>query len=171
MPTALADKTCTPCRGGVSPLTPAECACYLVEVPDWQLHNDGRTVARRFSFPDYRTALAFANAVSAPAEETWHHPELVLGWGFCEVSLTDTKNRRPARVRFRERGPYRCANFKYSRFQLATAVAPAKMDSRKCKGVDTKSVASIQSNRVAALKHNAIRAPSSAHNLQNRRYA
>ena len=91
MPTALADKTCTPCRGGVSPLTPAECACYLVEVPDWQLHNDGRTAARRFSFPDYRTALAFANAVSALAEETWHHPELVLGWGFCEVSLTTRK--------------------------------------------------------------------------------
>jgi tRNA(adenine34) deaminase len=32
-------------------------------------------------------------------------------------------------------------------------------------------VASIQSSKVAALKHNAIRAPSSAHNLRNRRYA
>ena len=64
---------------------------YLVEVPDWELRNEGRTVARRFRFPDYRTALAFTNAVSALAEETWHHPELVLGWSFCEVSLTTRK--------------------------------------------------------------------------------
>jgi pterin-4a-carbinolamine dehydratase len=34
-------------------------------------------VARRFRFPNYRTALAFANGVSVLAEETWHHPELV----------------------------------------------------------------------------------------------
>ncbi len=72
-------------------LTPSECVSYLAELPDWELHNDSRTVARRFRFPDYRTALAFANAVSALAEETWHHPELVLGWGFCEVSLTTRK--------------------------------------------------------------------------------
>jgi 4a-hydroxytetrahydrobiopterin dehydratase len=88
---ALAERPCTPCRGGVSPLTPSECASYLAEVPDWELRNEGRNVARRFRFPDYRTALAFTNAVSALAEETWHHPELVLGWGYCEVSLTTRK--------------------------------------------------------------------------------
>jgi 4a-hydroxytetrahydrobiopterin dehydratase len=88
---ALAERPCTPCRGGVSPLTPSECVSYLAEVPDWELRNEGRIVARRFRFPDYRTALAFTNAVSALAEETWHHPELVLGWGYCEVSLTTRK--------------------------------------------------------------------------------
>jgi 4a-hydroxytetrahydrobiopterin dehydratase len=88
---ALAERPCTPCRGGVSPLTPSECASYLAEVPDWELRNEGRIVARRFRFPDYRTALAFTNAVSALAEETWHRPELVLGWGYCEVRLTTRK--------------------------------------------------------------------------------
>jgi 4a-hydroxytetrahydrobiopterin dehydratase len=29
--------------------------------------------------------------VSVLAEENWHHPELLLGWGFCEVSLTTRK--------------------------------------------------------------------------------
>ena len=91
MPTALVARRCEPCRGGVPPLLPAECAVYLTEVPDWQLGNDARTIARRFGFPDYRSALAFANAVSALAEETWHHPELTLGWGFCEVCLTMRK--------------------------------------------------------------------------------
>jgi 4a-hydroxytetrahydrobiopterin dehydratase len=88
---ALAERPCTPCRGGVSPLTPSECAIYLAEVPDWELRNEGRSIVRRFRFPDYRTALALTNAVSALAEETWHHPELVLGWGYCEVSLTTRK--------------------------------------------------------------------------------
>jgi 4a-hydroxytetrahydrobiopterin dehydratase len=62
-----------------------------MEVPKWELRNDGRILARRFPFPDYRTALAFANTVSALAEQSWHHPELLLGWGFCEVSLTTRK--------------------------------------------------------------------------------
>ena len=88
---ALAERPCIPCRGGASPLTRSECVSYLAEVPDWELRNESRTVARRFLFPDYRTALAFANAVSVVAEEAWHHPELVLGWGFCEVSLTTRK--------------------------------------------------------------------------------
>jgi 4a-hydroxytetrahydrobiopterin dehydratase len=88
---ALAERPCIPCRGGVEPLTPEECAGYLTELPNWELRKDGRCLARRFRFPDYRTALAFANAVSALAEETWHHPELALGFGFCEVSLTTRK--------------------------------------------------------------------------------
>ena len=88
---ALAERPCIPCRGGVEPLTPDECARYLTELPDWELRKDGRYLARRFRFRDYRNALAFANAVSALAEETWHHPELALGFGFCEVSLTTRK--------------------------------------------------------------------------------
>jgi 4a-hydroxytetrahydrobiopterin dehydratase len=88
---ALAQRPCEPCRGGAEPLTPEQCAPYLAEVPDWQLDATARRISRRFQFPDYRTALAFANAVSALAEETWHHPELVLRWGFCEVTLTTRK--------------------------------------------------------------------------------
>jgi 4a-hydroxytetrahydrobiopterin dehydratase len=88
---ALAERSCTPCRGGVSPLTPSECASFLAELPDWELRNESRTLMRRFRFADYRTALAFTNAVSALAEETWHHPELLLGWGFCQISLTTRK--------------------------------------------------------------------------------
>jgi 4a-hydroxytetrahydrobiopterin dehydratase len=88
---ALAERPCTPCRGGVNPLTPSECIDFLAEVPDWELRNECRAIARRFRFPDYRMALAFANAVSVMAEETWHHPELALGFGFCEVTLTTRK--------------------------------------------------------------------------------
>ncbi len=79
---ALAQRPCNPCRGGVEPLTREQCAPYLTEVPDWELDATARRITRRFLVRDYRTALA---------EETWHHPELTLGWGFCEVSLTTRK--------------------------------------------------------------------------------
>jgi 4a-hydroxytetrahydrobiopterin dehydratase len=75
----------------VAPLTREQCAPYLAELPEWELDATAQRVSRRFAFPDYRTALAFANAVSVLAEETWHHPELLLGWGFCEVRLTTRK--------------------------------------------------------------------------------
>ncbi len=39
------------------------------------------TVARSYSFKNFRTALAFANAVGALAEREKHHPELVVEWG------------------------------------------------------------------------------------------
>jgi 4a-hydroxytetrahydrobiopterin dehydratase len=90
MPT-LAQRPCIPCRGGVEPLTREQCAAYLIEVSAWELDAAARRVTKRFQFRDYRTALAFANAVSALAEEIWHHPELTLGWGFCEISLTTRK--------------------------------------------------------------------------------
>ena len=106
---ALAERPCTPCRGGVSPLTPGECASYLAEVPDWELRNEGRILTRRFRFPDYRTALAFTNAVSALAEETWHHPELVLGLGLLRGIFDYSKDSRPARVGFRDGGSHRRA--------------------------------------------------------------
>jgi 4a-hydroxytetrahydrobiopterin dehydratase len=130
---ALAERPCTPCRGGVSPLTPSECASYLVEVPDWELRNEGRTIARRFRFPDYRTALAFTNAVSALAEETSHHPER---WSFCEVSLTTRKIGglhesdfvMAARIDALARS---------SRFRLAVTSARTQMGSRKSKGVES----------------------------------
>lgn len=75
----------------MEPLTREQCAPYLTEVSDWELDATARRITRHFQFRDYRTALAFVNAVSALAEETWHHPELTLGWGFCDVSLTTRK--------------------------------------------------------------------------------
>jgi hypothetical protein len=46
MVTVLVEKTCTPCRGGVPPLTADEAQHYLTEVPDWALCDDGRTIER-----------------------------------------------------------------------------------------------------------------------------
>ena len=37
MSVSLAEKSCTPCRGGIPPLTGQEAAAYQVQAPDWAL--------------------------------------------------------------------------------------------------------------------------------------
>ena len=81
------EKACTPCQGGIPPLTATESGDLLRRVPAWTLAGDGTRLARSFDFPDYRRALAFVNAVSAIAETEGHHPDLCFGWGYVRISL------------------------------------------------------------------------------------
>jgi len=46
MAVALAEKTCTPCRGGIPPLTPEEAESYRSQAPAWAL-VDGATRIER----------------------------------------------------------------------------------------------------------------------------
>jgi len=63
MTTELVQETCTPCRGGIPPLTAAEAARYHVEAPDWALLNDSRQIERTFWFANFREALTFVQRV------------------------------------------------------------------------------------------------------------
>ena len=54
MASALAEKTCTPCRGGVPPLTSEGAEEYRAQAPDWALLDDATRIERRFRFRDFR---------------------------------------------------------------------------------------------------------------------
>jgi len=47
MTEALADKVCTPCRGGIPPLTQADAERFHVEVPQWNLRDEARRIERK----------------------------------------------------------------------------------------------------------------------------
>lgn len=91
MTDSLAGKACTPCRGGIPPLTREEAERYLRETPGWSLLDDGRRIERRFTFKNFREAFAFVQAVAALAEAEGHHPEVCFGWGWATVSLQTKK--------------------------------------------------------------------------------
>ena len=55
---------------------------------DWQLSEDGREIARVFSFPAYGRTLGFANAVAWIAISEGHHPDLLLSYNRCTVTYT-----------------------------------------------------------------------------------
>ena len=58
MTETLAEKTCTPCRGGVAPFARDEALRFQAQAPDWELRDDAHRI-----------------------ESEGHHPELSFGWG------------------------------------------------------------------------------------------
>lgn len=89
--TNLADKTCTPCRGGVPPLTREEAESHHAQTPDWSLMDDATRVERTYRFRNFREAFTFASRAAELAEAEAHHPEISFGWGFATVSLRTKK--------------------------------------------------------------------------------
>jgi 4a-hydroxytetrahydrobiopterin dehydratase len=63
MTEALASKTCTPCRGGVPPLTREQAENFHAQAPDWQLPEDAHHIERSFRFRNFREALTFVQEI------------------------------------------------------------------------------------------------------------
>ena len=82
---ALDAKTCVPCRGGIPPLPRPEAETLLAQTPGWSLDDGATRIARRFTFPDFATAMAFVQHVGDLAESEGHHPDIHFGWGYAEI--------------------------------------------------------------------------------------
>jgi 4a-hydroxytetrahydrobiopterin dehydratase len=84
---ALDAKTCTPCRGGIPPLARSEAQALLAQAPGWMLDDSATRITRRFTFPDFASALNFVQRIGDIAESEGHHPDIYLGWGYAEVTF------------------------------------------------------------------------------------
>ena len=82
---ALTAKKCTPCQGGIDPLTSTEAEGYLPEAPGWTLNDAATRIERKFDFGNFVDALDFVNKLGALAEAQGHHPDISFGWGYCTV--------------------------------------------------------------------------------------
>ena len=87
MAETLLEKVCTPCRGGVPPLTREEAERYRGQVREWELLDDARRIRRAYRFRDFREALAFVQGVGELAEAEGHHPDIFFGWGYAHVKI------------------------------------------------------------------------------------
>ncbi len=76
----LAERSCVPCRGGVSPLSNEKIVPLLAQLDGWRVQRDHH-LAKEYSFADFAEALAFVNRVGEVAEREGHHPDIVLTWG------------------------------------------------------------------------------------------
>lgn len=59
---------------------------WLAEHRGWQ--RDGDSIAKRYTFPDFGAALAFAVRVGMLAEKKDHHPDILVAWGKATVLWT-----------------------------------------------------------------------------------
>jgi 4a-hydroxytetrahydrobiopterin dehydratase len=91
MPVALAEKTCTPCRGGIPPLTEEEAAAYRAQAPDWELLDRATRIERTYRFKNFGEAFKFVERAAALAEAEGHHPDISFGWGYATVSMRTKK--------------------------------------------------------------------------------
>lgn len=53
---------------------------------DWDVVKDHH-LEKKFSFPDFKSALAFTNRVGDLAESEGHHPDIHLAWGKVRVVI------------------------------------------------------------------------------------
>ncbi len=83
----LTTRTCTPCKGGIPPLTGDEAKSYLAEAPGWALDEAGTRIERKFNFKNFANALEFVQRIGVIAEQEGHHPDICFGWGYCSVVL------------------------------------------------------------------------------------
>jgi 4a-hydroxytetrahydrobiopterin dehydratase len=88
MTTPLAERHCTPCTGGETPLAGDSLASHLAQVHErWQV-EDGHHIEAEFQFANFLEALDFTNRIGAIAEQEGHHPDICLGWGRVAVTIS-----------------------------------------------------------------------------------
>lgn len=83
----LMNKSCTPCKGGVPPLTLKEVEKLLKELRNGWVLNDAGHLYKRYQFKDFMGPMAFANKVAEIAENEAHHPDLKISWGLCTIEI------------------------------------------------------------------------------------
>ncbi len=87
----IAQKSCTPCRGGEPPMTREEATEHLERTPEWSLGAEGGTISRTFRFKNFKSAFDFVAKVADIAEAEGHHPDITFGWGYATIALQTHK--------------------------------------------------------------------------------
>lgn len=83
--TDLANRHCQPCKGPQHALDTTQVTALLLQVPGWQLRDDGHAIVKDFKFADFRHTLEFINAVGFMANHEDHHPDIEAGYGHCQL--------------------------------------------------------------------------------------
>ncbi len=68
------------------PLTDADIAAALAELPQWQ--REGDEIVRQYELPSFPEAIEFVRRVADLAEAADHHPDLDIRYRKVRVALT-----------------------------------------------------------------------------------
>lgn len=79
---------CVACEGGTPPLTQDEIKKLLPQINDWQVSPDGKFISKRFTFKGFYKTITFVNAIAWIANIEGHHPDMEVGYNYCNVKYT-----------------------------------------------------------------------------------
>ena len=84
---SLLNKICTPCQGGMKPLNSKTTSRLLLELgKEWVIDELGH-LYKEYSFNNFVHSMDFANKITIISEKEAHHPDLLISWGGCAVSI------------------------------------------------------------------------------------
>ena len=83
----LLDKTCTPCKGGIPPLSSEVASRLLLELERGWIINKSGQLYKEYNFNNFVEAIEFANKITELAEKEAHHPDLIISWGKCIIKI------------------------------------------------------------------------------------
>jgi 4a-hydroxytetrahydrobiopterin dehydratase len=87
--TKLTQMKCIPCEGGFAPLNKIQAQDFLKQLNSaWVLSSDMKFISRRFEFKGFQKTIGFVNALAWVVNQENHHPDLRVGYNYCEVTFT-----------------------------------------------------------------------------------
>lgn len=86
--TELRTIRCVGCEGGIPALSSDEVSSFLKEIKDWKVSGDNKSIHKRFEFKNFYKTMAFVNAIAWIANQENHHPDLHVGFNYCDVTYT-----------------------------------------------------------------------------------
>lgn len=85
----LKEQRCKPCEGGIAPHSPAESKDMLKQLnAAWTLSADGKSIRREYKFKNFYRTMSFVNAAAHVANTEDHHPDLAVGYDYCNITFT-----------------------------------------------------------------------------------
>ncbi|MBN1378073.1 MAG: 4a-hydroxytetrahydrobiopterin dehydratase [Gammaproteobacteria bacterium] len=85
----LASRHCTALKKGTTPIRESVAQSLLNQLnPDWHISKNKQAIQRRFKFSHFQETVGFVNAIAWIANREDHHPDLQIGYDYCEVSYT-----------------------------------------------------------------------------------
>lgn len=86
--TELTKIRCVGCEGGIPALTADEIEAFMPQLKGWQVSIDNKFINRRFTFKDFYHTMAFVNAVAWVSNQEGHHPDMEVGYNYCNMKYT-----------------------------------------------------------------------------------
>jgi len=87
--TQLRDRSCQRCEGADVPYTAEQARSLMGQLDEhWRVTADGKSLRREIRFPDFYRTMSFVNALAHLANAEDHHPDLEVGYGYCNVRFS-----------------------------------------------------------------------------------
>ena len=84
--TNLKDRSCRHCASPDKPYAADEAAALMSQLHQgWQVARDGKALRREFTFTDFFHTMSFVNALAHLANVEDHHPDLEVGYNYCNI--------------------------------------------------------------------------------------